>query len=258
MQGIAALQPYVIAAFLAWAAVLKLFSRRMRSQAGQTALARLVGPARAIPLLRLVGLAELAVAAALLLPPASPWEGTAAAALSLGFLAYLGYAAVAAPASSCGCLGAHAQPVNVRGFARAGLLLAMSLAAIPAPPFRPDPPLLLLGLAEAVALLVLSPELDRRWLTPLRQLLVRLRKPLAVPDGREVPPEVSLRLLYRSPAYCTASARLTSDVQDVWEEDGLRFVSYAAGARTAVFAIPLSGGDPSAVRVALVEEPAPA
>ncbi|MFC7718789.1 hypothetical protein [Nonomuraea recticatena] len=67
-----------------------------------------------------------------------------------------------------------------------------------------------------------------------------------------------MRVLYLSPAYCTASARLTSDVQDVWDEDGLRFASYAAGHRTAVFAIPLSGDDPRTVRVALVEEPTPA
>ncbi|MEU4548308.1 MauE/DoxX family redox-associated membrane protein [Nonomuraea dietziae] len=257
MQGIAALQPYVIAAFLSWAAVLKLFTRRMRSQAGRTALARLVGTARAIPTLRLIGLAELLVAAVLFLPPVSPWEGTAAAALSTGFLAYLAYSYLATPASSCGCLGAHSQPVNWRAFARAGLLLAMSVTAIWAQPFHPSAPLLLLGLAEALALLGLSPELDRHWLTPLRRLSVRLRKPLAVRPSRDVPLEASLRVLYLSPAYCTASARLTSDVQDVWDEDGLRFASYAAGPRTAIFAIPLWGVDPRAVRVALVDEPTP-
>ncbi|GAA2400844.1 hypothetical protein GCM10010404_68340 [Nonomuraea africana] len=258
MQGIAALQPYVIAAFLIWAAVLKLFTRRMHAQAGQTALARLVGAARAIPTLRLIGLVELVVAAVLLLPPALPWEGTAAAALSTGFLAYLAYSYVAAPTSSCGCLGTHSKPVNWRAFARAGLLLAMSVTAVWSQPFQPTTPLVLLGVAEAVALLGLSPELDRHWLTPLRQLLVRLRKPLAMPSAEDVPLEVSLRLLYRSPAYCSASARLSSDVQDVWDEEGFRFASYAAGDRTAVFAIPLAGDDPASVRVALVEEPAAA
>ncbi|MGV9595223.1 MauE/DoxX family redox-associated membrane protein [Streptosporangium sandarakinum] len=256
MQGIAALQPYVISLFLLWAALLKLLDRRMRAQAGQTALARLVGPARAVPALRLVGVLELAVAAALLLPPPSAAEGVAAAALSAGFLGYLAYAHRVAPTSSCGCLGAHSRPVDRRGFVRAGLLLAMSLVAIGAEPYPMDPSLVALGLAEAVVLLGLSAELDRHWLTPLRRLRVRLRRPLAPPSPGEVPLEVTLRLLYLSPAYCSASALLTSDVQDTWDEDGLRFVVYGAGRRTAVFAAPLAGGDPSAVRVALTEAPA--
>ncbi|MGW4963138.1 MauE/DoxX family redox-associated membrane protein [Nonomuraea sp. NPDC004186] len=249
MHGIAATQPYVIALFLAWAGLMKLFSRRMRVQAGQTALARLVGAARAVPALRIVGVAELAVAAVLLLPPVSPWEGAMAALLSAGFLAYLTYSYVAAPAASCGCLGAHSRPVDVRAFARAGLLLAASLLAVPA---DPGPPLVALGLAEAVALMALSAELDRYWLTPLRQLRVRLRGPLAAQPSEHVPLGASLHLLYRSPAYCSASAQITSDVQDTWDEDGLRFVVFGARERTAVFAVPLAGNDPSRVLVTLV------
>ncbi|MBB5777599.1 MauE/DoxX family redox-associated membrane protein [Nonomuraea jabiensis] len=249
MNGIAATQPYVIALFLAWAGLMKLFSRRMRVQAGQTALARLVGAARAVPALRIVGVAELAVAAVLLLPPVSPWEGAVAALLSAGFLAYLTYSYVAAPTASCGCLGAHSKPVDVRAFARAGLLLAASLLAVLA---EAGPPLVALGLAEAVALMALSAELDRYWLTPLRQLRVRLRGPLAVPPSEHVPLGASLHLLYRSPAYCSASAQITSDVQDTWDEDGLRFVVFGARERTAVFAVPLTGNDPSRVLVTLV------
>ncbi|KAB8197477.1 hypothetical protein FH608_002680 [Nonomuraea phyllanthi] len=249
MHGIAATQPYVIALFLVWAGLAKLFSRRMRARAGQTALARLVGAARAVPALRLTGLVELAVAAALLVPPLSPWDVAAAALLSAGFLAYLAYAYVAAPTSSCGCLGAHSRPVDLRAFARAGLLLAASLLAVPA---DPHPPIVALGLAEAVVLMALSAELDRHWLTPLRRLIVRLRRPLALPPSEHVPLGASLHLLYRSPAYCSASAQLTSDVQDTWDEDGLRFVVYGARERTAVFAIPLAGNDPSAVLVTLV------
>ncbi|MEV6032126.1 MauE/DoxX family redox-associated membrane protein [Nonomuraea sp. NPDC052116] len=249
MHGIAATQPYVIALFLAWAGLMKLFSRRMRVQAGQTALARLVGAARAVPALRIVGVAELTVAAVLLLPPVSPWEGAMAALLSAGFLAYLTYSYVAAPTASCGCLGAHSKPVDVRAFARAGLLLAASLLAVPA---DPGPPLVALGLAEAVALMALSAELDRYWLTPLRQLRVRLRGPLAVQPSEHIPLGASLHLLYRSPAYCSASAQITSDVQDTWDEDGLRFVVFGARERTAVFAVPLAGNDPSRVLVTLV------
>ncbi|TMS00639.1 MauE/DoxX family redox-associated membrane protein [Nonomuraea basaltis] len=253
MHGIAASQPYVIALFLLWAGLMKLLSRRMRAQAGQIALARLTGAARAVPALRLAGLAELAVAAALLLPPAHPLDGVAAAVLSAGFLAYLTYAYVAAPAASCGCLGPHSRPVDLRAFARAGLLLAAGLLAIGA---GPHPPLAALVPLEVAALLALSAELDRYWLTPSRRLLVRLRRPLAVPAPRHVPLETSLHLLRRSPAYCSTSAQLTSDVRETWDEDGVRFVVYGARERSAVFAIPLSGDDPTDVRVALVDEAA--
>ncbi|MGW0808595.1 MauE/DoxX family redox-associated membrane protein [Nonomuraea sp. NPDC002799] len=250
MHGIAASQPYVIAVFLTWSGLMKLLSGRMRAQAGQTALARLLGAARAVPALRLVGLAELMVAALLLLPPVSVLDGVAAAALSAGFLAYLTYAHVAAPTSSCGCLGAHARPAGLRAFARAGFLLAASvLAALAEPPRGVLPALVLL---EVAALLALSAELDRHWLTPLRRLLVRLRRPLAPSLTREVPLGTSLHLLYRSPAYCSASAQLTSDVRETWDEDGVRFVVYGARERTAVFAIPLSTDDPAAIKVALV------
>ncbi|SEU43212.1 MauE/DoxX family redox-associated membrane protein [Nonomuraea wenchangensis] len=255
MNGIAASQPYVIALFLLWAGLMKLFGRRMRAQAGRSALARLVGAARAVPALRLVGLAELAVAAALLVPPLHPLDGAAAGLLATGFLGYLGYAYVAAPTSSCGCLGDHAKPVDVRSFARAGLLLAAALLAMTAP--AAQPPFVPLAVLEVVALLALSSELDRHWLVPLRRLRVRLRPPLAAPaPSGDVPLETSLHLLRRSPAYCSASARLTSDVRETWDEDGTRFVVYGAGPSTAVFAVPLSGDDPRAVRVALVDEAA--
>jgi hypothetical protein len=257
MQGIAALQPYVIAVFLAWAALLKLLDRRMRSQAGQTALAQLVGQARAIPALLVVAVLELAVAAVLLVPPLLVWEGTAAAVLSAGFLGYLTYSARKAPTSSCGCLGAHSRPVEWRSFARAGLLLAMSLTALAgalvwAGPAPVSPLLMLLGLAEGLAMVALSPELDHRWVTPLRRAIVRRRDPLAARASELVPLEMSLSVLYRSPAFCSASSHLSSDVLDTWDEDGLRFISYAARGRTAVFSLPLPGDDPSAVRVALV------
>jgi hypothetical protein len=249
MQGIAASQPYVIAAFLLWAGLVKLFGRRMRAQAGRTALARLTGPARAVPALRLVGLAELAVAAALLVPPLHPADGVAAASLSAGFLAYLTYARVAAPTSSCGCLGTHSRPVDPRAFARAGLLLAAASLAATAPGGPALPAVIVL---EAAVLLALSAELDRYWLAPLRRLLVRVRRPLAIPPPADVPLEASLHLLRRSLAYCSASAQLTSDVLESWDEDGTRFVVYGARGRTAVFAVPLAGDDPAGVRVALV------
>ncbi|NUR86411.1 MAG: hypothetical protein HOY71_20190 [Nonomuraea sp.] len=239
-----ALQPYVIAVFLAWAGLAKLLTR---AHPDRTALARLLGPARAVHALRLVAVAELAVAAVLALPPVDPWEGTAGAALACGFLAYLLYAWRKAPASSCGCLGSHATPLNKRAFLRAGLLLAMSVAAI----WAQEATVGAWSVVEVAVLLGLSAELDRYWLMPLRRLVVRVRKPLAARQG-SVPLAASVNLILRSPAYCSVSTLINSDVLDAWDEDGMRFVSYAARERTAVFAVPLGGVDPGSVRVAVV------
>ncbi|WP_344887833.1 MauE/DoxX family redox-associated membrane protein, partial [Nonomuraea antimicrobica] len=202
--------------------------------------------------LRLVGLAEVAVAAALLAPPLHPLDGAAAALLSAGFLGYLAYASVAAPTTSCGCLGTHSQPVDVRAFARAAFLLVASVVALLASSAAAAP-VPAVVVVEAVLLMALSSELDRHWLTPLRAHLVRVRRPLAAPPSARVPLETSLHLLRRSPAFCSASDQLTSDVQETWDEEGLRFVVYGASGRTAIFAVPLTGDDPEAVRVALVD-----
>lgn len=260
---VASLQPVVVGAVLIWAAVGKLFSRYAATAARRSALTNLLGEERALPAYRLVGVAELAIGAALVLPPALPAEALVAAGLHIGFLGYLGYAKVAAPESSCGCLSAQRAPVGWRGIARAGALLIAALAAattttawhetLLAQPFAAITVLV----AEAVVVIGLSAELDAYWLLPLRRLRVRLTHPL--PTGSfDVPLASTVEQLQRSGVYRRVAPTISSDVLDHWDEGDWRIVSYAARydgrLASAVFAVPRLRYEPGAVRVAIVDE----
>ncbi|MGH3660953.1 MAG: MauE/DoxX family redox-associated membrane protein [Micromonosporaceae bacterium] len=270
IQWIASLQPVLIAAVLGWAGVIKL---RGSTQARQTAVARLVGEGRASATLRLVGAVELGVAAALLLPLGHVAAPGASALLSVGFLGYLGYARVVAPDSSCGCMSSRSERITWRAFARAGFLLVASLISVAgfagwlggesagwwlsAAAGAPVAAVMVL-VGEALLFGALSPEFDRHWLRPLRQLKVRLTHPLAnLPH--QVPLASTVTQLELSDAYRRVGTLITSDVQDSWDEGDWRIVCYRARvaegrAATAVFAVPLHAEDPAAVRATLVDE----
>ncbi|GAA1417700.1 hypothetical protein GCM10009662_70010 [Catellatospora coxensis] len=249
---------------LLWSARLKLLSPLAAAAAGRSALARLVGDTRALPAYRLVGAVEAALALVLLAPPALPAEALAAAALSLGFTGYLAYARIAAPESSCGCLSATRTPIRGRAFARTAALLAASLLALPATAgwaealsARPLPAVALL-LAEALLLVALSPELDRHWLDPLRQLKVRLTRPLPA-GGFDVPLASTVEQLHRSPVWRETATLLTSDLREHWDDDDWRILVFTARhagqEASAVYAVPRLRFQPAAVRVVLVDEP---
>jgi hypothetical protein len=261
MQWYASLQPPLVGAVLLWAASLKLFGRSAPQAARRSALARLVGKERAPAAYRTVAAVELAVAALLLLPPVHPAEAVAALALCTGMLAYLGYARLRAPDSSCGCMGERHTPVRPRSFARAGLLLIASGLALAAVDWWPvtllERPFATVGvlLVEVALVVALSPELDRQWLHPVRRARLRLRHPLANRPF-EVPLAASVQQLQRSDAYRSVAGLLRSDVLDTWDEGDWRILTYSArhesGAATAVFAVPLRDDDPDLVRVVLV------
>lgn len=264
ISWIAPLQPLLLGAVLLWSARLKLLSRHAPTAARRSALAQLLGEQRALPAYRLVGVVEAALAGFLLAPPALPGEAAAAALLSLGFTGYLAYARVAAPSSSCGCLSATRSPIGWRSFARTGALLAASLLALPATTSwavvlaeRPLPAAAVL-LAGAALLAALSPELDRHWLDQLRQLKVRLTRPL--PTGFDVPLDSTVEQLRRSPVYAETAVLLTSDLREHWDDDDWRILVYSArhagGTEvSAVYAVPRLRYQPAAVRLALVDEP---
>ncbi|GAB4058903.1 MauE/DoxX family redox-associated membrane protein [Catellatospora paridis] len=264
ISWIAPLQPLLLGLVLLWSARLKLLSPHAAAAAGRSALARLVGEGRALPAYRLVGGVEAALGLVLLAPPAVPAEALASAALSLGFAGYLAYARLAAPDSSCGCLSATRTPVRWRSFARTGGLLAASLLALPASASwfdvlrtRPLPAVALL-LAEVAVLVALSPELDRHWLDPLRQLKVRLTRPLPA-GGFEVPLDSTVEQLHRSPVWRETAALLTSDLREHWDDDEWRILIFTARhagqEASAVYAVPRQRYQPAAVRVVLVDEP---
>ncbi|WP_186316020.1 MauE/DoxX family redox-associated membrane protein [Catellatospora sichuanensis] len=264
ISWIAPLQPLLLGLVLLWSARLKLLSPHAAAAAGRSALARLVGDERALPTYRLVGVVEAALGLVLLAPPTLPAEALAAAALSLGFTGYLVYARLAAPESSCGCLSATRTPVRWRSFARTGGLLAASLLALPATVgwfdvlrTRPLPAVALL-LAEAALLVALSPELDRHWLDPLRQLKVQVTRPLPA-GGFDVPLDSTVEQLHRSPVWRETAVLLTSDLREHWDDDGWRILVFTArhfGQEvSAVYAVPRLRYRPAAVRVVLIDEP---
>ena len=262
LQFIAALQPLVIGAVLIWSARVKLSRRQAAANASRSALAPLIGERRALPAYRVLGVVELAIGILLVLPPALAVEAAAATALAAGFTAYLYYAHTHAPDASCGCMSSRRTPVSWRGFARAGLLVVAGLFATLVPAGWPHafatnaPAGGGLLLAELALVITLSPELDGEWLLPLRRLRARLTHPLA--GGTGVPLLSTVQQLQQSPAYRQVASALTSDVREHWDEGEWRFVSQSARYRgrpaVAVFAAPLDGYQPEAVRVAVLDD----
>ena len=263
MNWLAAAQPPLVGGVLLWAASMKLFGRAAPIAARRSALSRLVGKDRVFAAYRVVGCVEAAVGLLLLLPPAYPAEPVAAVALCTGMVGYLSYARLVAPESSCGCLSAKQAPVRWRGFARAGALLLASVGATVSVGWWGgavlDRPVATVGtlVAEAALIVALSPELDARWLHPLRRWRLRFRHPLA---GRafEIPLESTVQQLHKSDAYRTVVELLRSDLLDSWDEGEWRILSYSArrdsGPATAVFAVPRLRYNPELVRVALVDD----
>lgn len=260
---LANLAPAVVGGVLLWAGAIKLLGASAPAAARRSALRRLVGAERVVGVYRVIGGVELCLAAALVLPPAHPAESLAAAALCVGMLGYLGYAKVAAPDSSCGCLGEQHAPVRWRSFARAGLLAIGSGVAVLSSDWwattvldRPLESFMVVAAWFAIVVL-LSPELDGRWLLPLRRLRVRVSHPLTGAPF-EVPLASSVQQLHKSDAYRVVAYLLRSDLLDTWDEGDWRLLTYSArrgsGAATAVFAVPKLAYEPDAVRVVLVAD----
>ncbi|QNE21385.1 hypothetical protein F1D05_30020 [Kribbella qitaiheensis] len=261
VEEVAGLQALVIGALLVWSSYGKLVGSLVGARARRTALSSLVGEKRAEPAFRAVGGLELVIGTALLVPPLWTVDALAAAALAVGFLAYLGYARVVAPESSCGCAGSATTPVSWRSFARAGLLLLVAVLALTADTgwwSTPSPSAVVVALGVAMLFVTFSSELDRHWLMPLRRLKVRLTHPLAGTASYEVPLASTQQQLLRSGAYRAVNGLLRSDIRDHWDEGDWRFLSYTASYEdrpaTAVFAVPRLRYEPDEIRVAIVDE----
>jgi hypothetical protein len=259
MDWLAGAQQVVVGGVLIWASGFKLVHRNASAAARRSVLARLVGKDRVVGAYRAVGVVEAVVGLLLLAPPALAVEAYAAAALFAGMLGYLAYGKWKAPDSSCGCLGDKHTPVRGRGFARAGLLLVLSLAATTGSWL--DRPFATVGVVvvEAAVIVALSPELDHRWLLPLRRWRIRRSHPLAK-HTVEVPLESTVQQLWKSAAYRSVVEQLASDLLDHWDEGKWRLLTYSArtpdGPATAVFAVPRLAYEPDEVRVAMVAEKA--
>ncbi|MER7244937.1 MauE/DoxX family redox-associated membrane protein [Kribbella sp. NPDC000426] len=256
MGTLAAAQPLLIGLLLLWSSYGKF---RDLEQADRTALPRLVGDSRARPAYRAVAAIEAVIGLALLAPPAWAIEAVAAAALGLGFTGFLIYSKVVVPEASCGCAGKSARPVGYRAIARALLLLATAVVATTATAgWWSAGPALAVLVVEAAAFVMLSAELDRYWLLPIRRFRIRLSHPYAGTASGIAPLAATQRRVLLSPAYRAVDGLLRSDIHDYWDDDDWRYLSYVArydGRRaTAVFAVPHQDSAPESVRVAVVDE----
>jgi hypothetical protein len=257
MEWLTSPQQAVVGGVLLWASGFKLFKRNASAVARRSALAKLTGRERVAGVYRAVGVVEAVAGLLLLVPPAQAAEAIATAALFAVMLGYLVYGKVKAPDSSCGCLSEKHTPVRGRSFARAGLLLVLSLLAATATGSWLDSPLATAAVlvVEGAVIVALSPELDNSWLLPLRRWRVRRKHPLAA-RAVEVPLESTVRQLWKSDAYRSVSEQLTSDLLDHWDEGEWRLLAYAArtpsGPATVVFAVPRLAYAPDTVRVAVV------
>ncbi|NYI06446.1 MauE/DoxX family redox-associated membrane protein [Allostreptomyces psammosilenae] len=228
--------PLLLGAVLCWSGAPKLFDRAAERRVAGTAVERMLGTGRAVPALRAVGAAELAVAAGLLVAP-GPLSGAAATLLGTGFVGYLGHARATVPESSCGCTARDDAPIGTRAFLRAGAVVAAGVAATAAgtPWWQAgvDRPAAALGvlLAGAAVAALLFTETDR-WLLPLRRWRLRTFGSPLERDGVEapVPVQASVELLERSLAWEAASGAVRSGLLDSWDEDGWRFLQYAGQA----------------------------
>jgi hypothetical protein len=254
--GFAAAQPLLIGLLLLWSSYGKFADPQ---QADRTALPRLVGEPRAIPAYKAVAGVEAVIAVALLLPPSWAIEAIAAVALSVGFTGFLIYSKVVVPEASCGCAGKSAKPVGRRAIARALLLLATAaLATTASTGWWAAGPAVLVLVVEAAVFVMLSAELDRYWLLPIRRFRTRLSHPYAGTASSTAPLVATQRRVLLSPAYRAVDGMLRSDIHDYWDDEDWRYVSYIArydGRRaTAVFAVPHRDSTPESIRVAVVDE----
>jgi hypothetical protein len=263
----------VLGVLLALTGASKAFGRQVARQAAGTALVRILNDGRRATLvLRSTGIAELVIAAGLLLAPTTVVPGVAATALGIGFLGYLGYARITAPESSCGCTARNNGPINWRAFVRAGLVVAGGAAAIPARAAwwtqvaRHPVSAVAFLIVTAAVLVAVSSDLDHLWLVPLRKARLKVFGHPLLGYADDVPVSASVQLLERSLAWVAASPIVRSGLIEHWDADGWRFLRYSgvhdpdgdARPVTVLFAIdPQDTIDTTtnpAVRVTIIDE----
>ncbi|GAB3421430.1 MauE/DoxX family redox-associated membrane protein [Flindersiella endophytica] len=232
MRLIIDLVPLLLGGLLAWTGAAKAFSRTLRRQAADSALLKLVGELeRTVLAFRTLGIAELVLAAALLLVPTWWVPAAGVTLLGSGFVGYLAYGRAKAPKSSCGCTAGPA-PISWRAFARAGLVVAGGAAAfaVTGPWWQQvaGRPLGALAVVVVAVLVVgaLSTDLDRLWLLPLRQLRIRLFGTPLSQGSAGNPVAASVELLERSLAWESAGPIVRSGLMEWWDEAGWRILRY--------------------------------
>lgn len=251
LADVANLQLLVVGLILLWAGTWKVFFTSSKEIALRSALALLFHREKTVrAVYQLAGLIELSVGSLLLLPQYHKWEVALAIGLTLVFVIYLAFSMKVAPERPCGCLGGRSVGVSWRTLARAGLLLSLSvlawfgnsswLTSVAGQPW-----LLVLGVLEALLLVLLSPDLG--W--NLKNVIVAVKRLLQTNSVLKLfaPLErhEAVQLLRESyPFHALSNCCLQKGPMESWHNNSWYFLTYNAiyeGRRaTAVFAIPLS------------------
>jgi hypothetical protein len=260
----AAAQALIVALVLAWSGAWKLTSRRARSLATRSALARLLrSPRWAVAAHVAVGCAETTLAILLLLvPPAREWTLRLAALLMLGFLGYLALAWRFVPDAPCACMAGRETRISPRSLMRAGVLLLLTLSSWPVHQFwgaalTAMPEIVPLLAVEMVGLWMLSPEFG--WHGPRfgYQVMRAMRLRLDPACSRVRPDMAAIERDLRESAPYRKLQPMLGVRMDAWREGCWDFVVYGATyqqqAATAIFAVP-AYFDANEVSAALVAD----
>lgn len=222
---------------------------------GQSALQRLAAHLPPTVLtgrraVRVLGLAEVGVAALLVLPWTGRWGGAAASGLLLPAVGFLLWARRRAPGQPCGCLGAAApDPVDARAVALGGTLLVVAVATSFArgPWWRVGPTGWSVVAGLSALALLLSPALQRLLLHGM---------PLALESADAAPDAVSAKVR-ASPAFAEfRDALLTSDPVERWSRGSRSFLvhdGYLDDRIVAVVFVAFSGRLRDRVEVVVVD-----
>lgn len=268
LEQLAATQALVVALMLLWAGVWKIAVPRARALARESALTRLLGGGRAAEVTHMaVGGGEVVAGVLLLVAPGARLLALALATfLTLGFLVYLALAKRIAPDAVCACMAGKASRVSWRSFARAGALLALTLAGFPAGMFWgtalvATPWLALVVTLEFAALWMLSPEsgdaLARLRLSGAGETARALRQRMD-PTCARVPQDTAAieRALSASPTY-HALQSIVGARTDAWREGCWDYIAYSATYEeqpaTVIFVAPALF-DPRDVSAAVVSD----
>lgn len=260
---LAAAQALVVALVFAWSGVWKVAFRRARAVAAQSALVRLLGgERRAVAAHLALGCIEIAFALLLLLPPARTLALGGAALLALGFVGYLILAWRIAPEAPCACMGVRPTRISWRSLARAGVLLALSVASWLAGAFWGAALvaaawLVLLLALELAGLWLLSPEISVRPVRSSRQVIRALRLRLDPACARLRLDIAAVERALQGTAQYHALQPALGARTDAWREGCWDFVAYGAQyenhAATVIFAAPALF-DASGVSAAVVAD----
>jgi hypothetical protein len=259
---VADIQPLILGIILLWAGGSKLFTSRAKEVATRSALSLLLSHHKHILFAyNLVGLLEICVGLALLLPPHSLWKSFVSTSLFLSFVVYLGFSRRFAPEKPCACLGGGETAISWMTITRSVVLTLLAVLTFARSSFwlsalLTNMWLVALIVIELIVIIALSPDLYR-WNSPV--------PPTDTSDEQlgldcvtaRVPLTETVQQLETSAIFQSFAVYVQSKMLEHWRQGCWRFLRYGASFEgrdvTAIFAVPVLN-EPERIRGAIVDE----